>query len=95
MPLIDPFLFTAEITVLFFANRQWNTLEIVCSGASRLWQTNVNKQIREEHKFPTKLSVNLYWLESWTNLQHLNTACRFAYLSLSIHNMIKLQDHSI
>ena len=30
MPLIDSFLFTAEITVLFVANRQWNTLEIVC-----------------------------------------------------------------
>ena len=37
MPLIDSFLFAAEITVLFVANRQWNTLEIVCSGASRLW----------------------------------------------------------
>ena len=60
MPLIDPFLFTAEITELFVANRQCNTLEIVRSGASRLWETNVNKQIREEHKFPIKLSVNLY-----------------------------------
>ena len=41
MPLIDSFLFTAEITVPSVANRQWNTLKIVCSGAStsRLWQT--------------------------------------------------------
>ena len=60
MPLIDSFLFTAEITVLFVANRQWNTLEIACSGASRLWQTNLNKQIREEHTFPINLSVYLY-----------------------------------
>ena len=60
MPSIDSFLFTAKIAVLFVANRLWNTLEIVNSGASRLWQTNVNKQIREEHKFPIKLSVNLY-----------------------------------
>ena len=28
MPLTDSFLFTAEITVLFVANRQWNTLEL-------------------------------------------------------------------
>ena len=34
LPLIDSFLFTAEITVLFVANHQWNTLKIVCSGAS-------------------------------------------------------------
>ena len=60
MPLIDSFLCTAEITVLFVANRQWNTLEIVCFGALRLWQANVNKHISEEHKFPIKLSVNLY-----------------------------------
>ena len=41
MPLIDFFLFTTEITVFFVANRQWNTLKIVCSGASPsgLWQT--------------------------------------------------------
>ena len=58
MPSIDSFLFTAEITVLFVANRQWNTLEIVCSGALRLWQTNVNK--KEEHKFPIKFPVHLY-----------------------------------
>ena len=60
MPLIDSFWFNAEITVLFVANRLWNTLEIVCSGASRLWQAHVNKQVREEHKFLIKLSVNLY-----------------------------------
>ena len=58
MPSIDSFLFTAEITVVFVANRRWNTLEIVCSGALRLWQTNVNK--KEEHKFPIKFPVNLY-----------------------------------
>ena len=39
MPLIDSFLFTAEKTVRFVANRQWNTLKIACSGASGLWQT--------------------------------------------------------
>ena len=39
MPLIDSFLFTAEKTVLFVANRQWNTLKILCSGASRLRTT--------------------------------------------------------
>ena len=33
-------LFTAEITVLFVANRQWNTPKIVCSGATRLRQTS-------------------------------------------------------
>ena len=33
-------LFTAEITVLFVANRQWNTLKIVCSGATRLQHTS-------------------------------------------------------
>ena len=35
MPLIDSILFTADITLLFLANRQWNTLKIVCSGATR------------------------------------------------------------
>ena len=40
MPLIDSLIFlTAEITVRFVANRQRNTLKIVCSGATRLWQT--------------------------------------------------------
>ena len=33
-------LFPAEITVLLVANRHWNTLKIVCSGATRLWQTS-------------------------------------------------------
>ena len=36
MPLIDSFLFTAEITVLFVSNRRWNTLKIVCSGVTIL-----------------------------------------------------------
>ena len=49
MPLIDSLIFTAEITVLFvnckiIANRQWNTMKIVCSGATdygRLVKTKV------------------------------------------------------
>ena len=48
MPLIDSFLFTAEITVLFVANRQWNTLKIVCSGVadpSRLLLNKIGEEI--------------------------------------------------
>ena len=44
-------LFTTEITVLFVANRQGNTLKIVCSGAAdygRLVKTNV-KWNRRRH----------------------------------------------
>ena len=52
MPLID--LFTAEITVLFVANRQGNTLKIVCSGAAdygRLVKTNVKYNRRHSISF--------------------------------------------
>ena len=59
MPLIDSFSFTAEITVLFVANRQWILCKLYVLALQGL-QTNVNKQIREEHKFPIKLSVNLF-----------------------------------
>ena len=49
---IDGFLnlFTAGITtVLFVANRQWNSLKIVCSGATD-YQVDLSRH--KQHKFP-------------------------------------------
>ena len=61
-------MFTAEITLLFVANRQWNTLKIVCSGATdygRLIKTN--NKIGEEIALVSNMhSCNVcYMLEAW------------------------------
>ena len=58
-------MFTAEIIVLFVVNRQWNTLEIVCSGATdygRLVKTNVKvSRRRNSISFQYMHACNIYY----------------------------------